>query len=481
MSGVVDLNTFYGYPPAINRTTGHVRAVRHRPDRACYDPPTQAFFHVVLTLDVDPTTGDFTGKNHLDIAVSDTPTRPAAWTHLPAPDVQDDGTARHARPCTAGTGPCIGDYPHIGADANGFYITTNEYSFFGPDFHGAQIYAFSKRALAAARRRMLVTQFDTTARDRRPPRLHRLAGHSPGSGDVDRPTAAPSSSCRSNAAEEASGDRRSRSNRILVWALTNTSSLDTPQPDARLLNDSSSPSATYSVPPHVRAEGRVDSRCGDCINDTDVTPFGKGCWRCSSRPSRRTTRCCRRWTATTPGCSRSATPTASSAARSTPRVKIGGDSQAGIAWFVRRPGRRRAASSSRATSPGRQQPDLPGHRRHRRAGGRDGVHPGRARATTRARPTPAIDARRRGPIQVAAAGLGPQDGFTGYKAFAAPNPPRPRWGDYGAAAVDGNDIWIASEYIGQTCTLAEYATASVRHLRGHPAPRWPTGAHGSAR
>jgi hypothetical protein len=63
-----------------------------------------------------------------------------------------------------------------------------------------------------------------------------------------------------------------------------------------------------------------------------------------------------------------------------------------------------------------------------------------------------------GAIYLAKAGVGPQDGFSGYRAFA--DPPdfeaRPRWGDYGATAVDGRNIWIASEYIGQRCTLAEY-------------------------
>jgi hypothetical protein len=62
-----------------------------------------------------------------------------------------------------------------------------------------------------------------------------------------------------------------------------------------------------------------------------------------------------------------------------------------------------------------------------------------------------------GDVHVAAPGLGPADGFTSYKAFVG-NPPRTRWGDYGAAAVDGNSIWIASEYIGQTCTLAQYTS-----------------------
>jgi hypothetical protein len=58
-----------------------------------------------------------------------------------------------------------------------------------------------------------------------------------------------------------------------------------------------------------------------------------------------------------------------------------------------------------------------------------------------------------GSVQVAAAGAGSWDGFTSYVVFGAG---RPRWGDYGAAAVDGNDIWVASEYIAQTCTYADY-------------------------
>jgi len=60
-----------------------------------------------------------------------------------------------------------------------------------------------------------------------------------------------------------------------------------------------------------------------------------------------------------------------------------------------------------------------------------------------------------GDIHVIAEGLGPHDGFTAYKAFVG-NPPRTRWGDYGAAAIDGDTIWVASEYIAQACTLAQY-------------------------
>jgi hypothetical protein len=42
------------------------------------------------------------------------------------------------------------------------------------------------------------------------------------------------------------------------------------------------------------------------------------------------------------------------------------------------------------------------------------------------------------------------DGFTSYKSQVG-NPPRTRWGDYGAAAVDGSAVWLASEYIASAC------------------------------
>jgi hypothetical protein len=60
-----------------------------------------------------------------------------------------------------------------------------------------------------------------------------------------------------------------------------------------------------------------------------------------------------------------------------------------------------------------------------------------------------------GPIHIAAVGQGPDDGFTSYKAFVG-DPPRTRWGDYGAAVTDGSNIWLASEYIAQTCSYGEY-------------------------
>jgi hypothetical protein len=64
----------------------------------------------------------------------------------------------------------------------------------------------------------------------------------------------------------------------------------------------------------------------------------------------------------------------------------------------------------------------------------------------------AIDAQAgMGDVQIAAAGAATDDGFTSYKQQLNSATPRTRWGDYGAAAVDGSSIWIASEYIAHAC------------------------------
>jgi hypothetical protein len=62
-----------------------------------------------------------------------------------------------------------------------------------------------------------------------------------------------------------------------------------------------------------------------------------------------------------------------------------------------------------------------------------------------------------GPWNVVPGGTGAvqDDGFTSYKSQVG-NPPRTRWGDYGAAAVDGNSVWIASEYIGHACDYTSW-------------------------
>ena len=81
-----------------------------------------------------------------------------------------------------------------------------------------------------------------------------------------------------------------------------------------------------------------------------------------------------------------------------------------------------------------------------------------------------------GDIHVAAQGADAQDGFTGYWAFKQTLPaPRPRWGDYGWAAVDGNNVFVASEYIAHACDYATYkaTNGTCGNTRG-PLGNWAT-------
>ena len=151
----VDLNSFYGYPPAINRATG-VRGPEITDPSCLFDAATQRWFVDVLTLETYPA-GGFTTVNHIDLAVSKTSDPTGGW-NIYKTDVTNDGTNTGG----ANPGPYLGDYPHMGADANGIYITTNAYPWCCNGFGGAQIYAYSKAQLAAGAASVNMVHLDTS-------------------------------------------------------------------------------------------------------------------------------------------------------------------------------------------------------------------------------------------------------------------------------------------------------------------------------
>ncbi len=444
-TGVVDLNTFFGYPAQIDRSTGVTGPFITDPS-CLYDPSTGSFFLSVLTLEQTPD-GNFTGDNHLDIAVTKDPT--GTW-NIYRLDVTDDGTfGTPVHPHC----PCLGDYPHMGVDANGFYLTTNEYSFFGTEFNSAQLYAFSKRALARGDADVLVTQFDTTGADRGLNGFTIWPAQSPSTGDYNRDNNGTEFFLSSNAAEEATGTQDYISHSIVTWSLTNTRSLDSASPDPRLHNTRVGVT-TYSLPPAANQKPGPFP-LGQCLNDTACATFLLGApdphapnveYALDSNDTRM------QQVTYTGGKLYGALDTA---------VHVGGADKAGVAWYIVRPESHAHSVSASLVRQG--QLGLAGNNLTYPAIGvtsqgkgvmaftlvGDGYYPSAAYA--------GFDGSRgAGDIFVAKAGLGPADGFSGYQIFNDPNPARPRWGDYGATAVAGDKIWIASEYIGQTCTLAQY-------------------------
>lgn len=451
-TGVVDLNTFYGYPAQFNRTTG--RQGPFVTDPVCaFDHGSGKFYLAVLTLAVVPTTGEFTGRNHLDLAVSQTGNPTGRWNiyRLPVQDDGSQGTPRH-KDC-----PCIGDYPHIGSDANAIFISTNEYPFssdpgrYGNNFNGAQIYAFDKRALATGSSNVNVVQFGNTQIG---------SGSTATPGFTVWPAQVPDSQYAtanngteyllgSIAGEEAQPTNPTgMADQIAVYAVTNTATIGSSSPNLALRRHLSN-SEVYGVPPRsVQKPGPVPLRDCVAINCQGILGTGPG------NPNE------------------AEGPLDSSDSRMQQVYYSGGriygaldtvmqvnnNLQAGIAWFAVAPGADPSLATATVTRQGylgvaHQNVNYPalavlpngtGVMAFTLVGG--GYYPTAAYANF-------------GPaglstVQIAGLGRAPQDGFSEYNSFGSP--PRPRWGDYGAAVTSGSTVFIASEYIAHRCSFAEF-------------------------
>ncbi|PZS36764.1 MAG: hypothetical protein DLM59_00400 [Pseudonocardiales bacterium] len=461
---VTDLNSFYGYPAQIDRTTG-VRGPFTFDPTCVFDQGTGRFYLVVDTAEVDPKTGAFLGPNHLDLAVSGTGDPTGAWDIFRLP-VQDDGS--QGTPTHPGC-PCVGDYPHIGFDANAIFLTTNEATLHGPGVfgggNGAQIYALDKRALAAGSSQVRVVQFENTF-------LPSGAGKVPGF--TVWPAQVPDSrynlagggteyllSSIATLADSGMADQ------IGVWAVTNTASITSSAPDLRLqrgLVDSE----VYGVPPMSSQQpGPVPLR--DCLTINCQDVLGPG-----ARPA--------------PG--EAEGPLASQDGRMQQVyysggviygaldtvIQVRGNLQAGIAWFAVRPGATAAASTvarqgylglagNNVTYPALAVlPNGTGVMAFTLVGASH--YP--SAAYSRFGPSGP------GPVQIAAAGRAPQDGNSEYSAFHPGHPARPRWGDYGAAATNGSAVFTASEYIGSKCSFAQFQADSTCGGTRAPLINWGT-------
>jgi len=476
------LNAFLGYAPSIIRSP--LTFGPFVTDPSClYDSATGRWFLDALTLETFPKIGEdglqhFTGVNHIDVAVSNSSDPTGSWTiyHTAVQDDGTQGTPNHG--CSAGTSTakplptnpnaCLGDYPHIGSNADGIYITTNEYSFFGNEFHGAQVYAYSKSGLVAGSNSTPV-QINTQGRDTFGFALNgftlwpSVTPTANGYGAGDSTSGGTEWFLSSNAAAEAhdTGDGKSTfhdSSQLLVWALTNTSSLS--GSPALSLSNAKLDVGEYTFPPaSTQKDGNEPQRtcnnnnsCSLALNgikdpfaeqpspiDSNDTRMQQVTWLNGSL-----------WGALDTG------------------LNVSSSMQAGIEWF-------KVASSSASGSAagslsgngyvGLGQDNLTYPAIGITTSGTgvmaftvvgNNFYPSAGYAT--------IDGNGVSDVHIAAAGLGPDDGFTDYRINA--NPPdfiaRPRWGDYGAAVPWGNGVWLASEYIGQTCDFSTYERTNFR-------------------
>jgi hypothetical protein len=435
LKGPTAINEFYHYRVAYNRTTGIVGPDVFDPT-CYYDTATNRFFQVAVTLLVDAA-GNYTGATRIELAVTATGNPTGSWNlyHV------DFAASEDVFP----------DYPHIGADANGFYITINNYPFVENGFNGVNIYAFSKSQLAAGAGTVnLSTTFIPESQNA----FTVWPAQSPGTGSFASGNGGTEYFLSSDAVFNNSGS----SSQVLLWALTKTNSLN--NNPAVVLHKATVPVSSYSVPdPAVQRTG--DTPLLTCLNDTKliIQGLGSGCWRFFFAPQQQ------------PAHNEVIAKLDSNDTRMQQvsyadgkvwgalDTAVSGPNRAGIAWYAITP----------SLTGGALQGQLAAQGIVAATNGDNVLYPALAVTAagkgimgfTLVGPSSfpsaayvALSTAGAGTIQVARAGQDSQDGFTGYKAFGTPL--RPRWGDYGAAAVDGTNIWIASEYIEASCSYTTW-------------------------
>lgn len=390
-------------------------------DPKCYfDPLSHRWFLTELELEVDSSTGNFTGGSDELIAVSTTDDPTLSWA------IYSFSTTDASR---AGCG-CFGDQPLIGADANGFYISTNEYGIFTSAYYGAQIYAISKAALTATANPLnppLVTHIDAGPKTLSQGGLAYSVqpATSPTSGyDTDNNGTEYFLSTTDWSTGPALGIRATT---IEVWALTNTASLATSSPDVTLSNFALS-SELYAQPPNAEqapgptplAKALKDHLELIDTNDDRMNQvvFADG----------------KLWSAA-----------------NTAVQPPNGPVVAGIAYFIVNPDDSTgtlSASMARQGYVGAAREDVIFPSIGVTAGG-DAImaftlvgpdfHPSAAYTTLSI-----TDGA--GAIHIAALGELPDDGFSGYRLEGGSG--HGRWGDYSAAVADVNGhVWMATEWI----------------------------------
>jgi hypothetical protein len=223
---VLSTNELFGVPAAIDWSTG-INGVFPTDMRAFYDHDIDRWIVLQRAQDYD-ISGNPLNQSHLYMAVSQSgdPTGTYNIYVMETTDAQVPGC------------PCVADYPQIGADRYGFYISTNGFNTFSERFVRASILAISKDSLGSGATTPTAYRFllpFTTGYEfaiqpaSTPPR----ASYFVGNGGLEYFVSSQGTS--------------SFSNTLAVWAMYNTASLRTSTPSL-LLTQRLVPSLAYAFP-----------------------------------------------------------------------------------------------------------------------------------------------------------------------------------------------------------------------------------------
>jgi hypothetical protein len=417
----ITLSEFYGLAPTFNRATGVFGPFVTDP-KCYFDPDTQRWFHTVLTISQDPSTGALEAPSYVYVAVS------ASSEALGDYFIYRINATNESHPNC----PCFGDQPLIGADKYGFYVSTAEYDLdpFGGNFNGPQIYAMSKKGLESGSLGTVVQISGIT---------HAVGGRTTG---TVQPAASPDGvyDTRDNGTEyfmsgfdclarQACAIAPGAFNKITTWALTNTRSLNFLHPHLTISRRDLTVGTYASPVPQIQKDGPrpLGTSVGEPVPDVNANDsrmnqvvFADGLlWSGINTAVKPGPRDGIEYFVVEPTVSANGTVGASlhtqgyvaapNAFLSFPSVGVNGDGQGVVAMTLMGPNRFPSAAQIAINEAG--------------------TH---------------------GPVEIVRLGFRPEDGFTCYEAFVGPEA-LCRWGDY-SASVAGPDgrIYSATEIIGDS-------------------------------
>ena len=428
LTGTTALNQFYKRSPAIDRTTGVTGDFLSDP-KCYYDPIGQRFIQTVLEVDAP---GNFDGaapfnRTHVLIAVSQTSDPTGTW-NLYSFDTSNDGL--NGTPAHTGC-PCLPDQPLLGANRDGVFIDTNEFqdnpSFF---FNGGQIYALGRASLESGAGSVGFVHLNVgtvPTGDANLPfwgSVQPSTSINPGGGTELLMTGGPEDIFQNNAPLD---------NRIAVWSLTGTGSLDRSKPRLTLRHKVLT-SETYGLPINTGATQKPGpTPLRDSLGDVD--PLAT----INANDSRMNQ------VVDVGGVLYGGVNTTVTSAT--------GPSRVGIAYFVVGAIGTPGTLVARILSQGYVAVDGENVLFPSIAVSRSGVG---AMCFTLSGPDFFPSAayvrfafgRTAGPIHISGPGTAPEDGFTAYQAFGGNGVAR--WGDYSAAVFAQGAVWMGNEFIPDT-------------------------------
>ena len=401
------LTEFFGTSAAINRSSGR-RGVSFSDPVALYDSETQRWFVLAFTQ-LNDTSGNPKPQSRIYLAVSSTSDPRGAYTIyvLNTTDANDPD----------GGGARIPDFPHIGIDRHGFYIGANEFNAISRSFIGGAIFAISKQALISGSS-PTVTRFALPFRTgyeftvfpaNTPPGTKPFLSQ----GGVEFFV----SSRFVNDTETSLG----------VWALLNTKSLDKETPSLQLQLVPVNTQA-YNFPSQPSEQKEGFRPLGALVNGALPT-IDSGDFRVLSVVYASN----RLW-----------------ATLGSEITDENGDKRMAAAYFAFNPGFKNGFVNPKLVTQGvisetganLLRPAIAVNAQNKGAIVFTLVGPNDFPSSAFV----PVDQTGSGSIQISRAGNEPEDGFTGYPQIGGGNGTA-RWGDYSAAAVDGDgSIWMGTEY-----------------------------------